>query len=127
MTFEKRAEKSTIYECRCRATVRRETRVGCDSNLRFVNRLLPEGPGRIAGGKLALGERSPRTRNPEWASALEGRRRNTPARSWVWPRPVLPAPFQGAKSIGLRIRGLRSPTRLPPAIFRCPSGTRILR
>ena len=37
--------------------------------------LVPEGPGKIAGGKLALGERSPRTGSPEWASALEGRRR----------------------------------------------------
>ena len=35
--------------------------------------LVPEGPRKIAGGKLAGGERRPRTRTPQWANALEGR------------------------------------------------------
>jgi len=52
--------------------------------------LVPKGPRKIAGGKLAVGERSPRIRSPEWASALEGRRRSVwsgPGFASFFPRP----------------------------------------
>src|SRR5262249_51622600 len=71
-----------------------------------------------------LGERGPRIRTQERPSAPEGRRKNDDEPDAA--RPGLsrgsPAPLQGETSMGRPIRGRRSKTRLPPAIFLGPCG-----
>ena len=77
--------------------------------------LVPEGPGKIAGGKLAVGERRPQTRTPEWPAPWRGAGETRRRQVWSGPGfvPFFPRPSRAqnrsVRPSGGCARGLACP------------------